>query len=298
MLRFTIASLRSVSKSFGSRASIPPRSPLPGLLFHHLGCSLRSACELTVVSAQLLSAMRLGRRSGWAGVSRRLTGSTGESFGRAELMTLIDQCTDAAGLLRLVEKHGQSFDADHVFVAWGTVREMPSAAGRGDEGLVLQRLQVLTRGKIGEWDAQLFTIGVNLMAELHLTKRMEVDDELAGELQAGAKAKLGDFKPQDVSMLMWALEKMGIKKPDADLVEAMQGRAMATAGVFQAGAVSDLVWGFAKMGVTPEAGLLEAMRQRATAKKRDFKADELVSLMWAFAQTGVKPGPALIDALR
>jgi len=143
----------------------------------------------------------------------------------AEIM----RCTDARGLLELVQQHGQSFKSIHVSAAWGQLSTMQSAGGGGDEGVVLQQLQVLTRAKMLEMGARGVANVVHSMARLHGSGRLSVDDDLVGELQARAKARAGDFKPQDVSGLMLALAKMGVK-PDAGLVEAMQARATERAG--------------------------------------------------------------------
>jgi hypothetical protein len=139
-----------------------------------------------------------------------------------KLTTEIRDCTDARGLLRLVQQHGRSFNAIHVSDAWGNVTSMPSG---GDEDLVMQELQVLTRARMYEMGArEVFNVTLS-MARLHESGRMGVDDELVGELQARATAAAGSFKSNDASNFMMALEKMGIT-PDAALVEAMPARAV------------------------------------------------------------------------
>jgi len=235
-----------------------------------LGGGARSVGARVGAEALVLSGMGLGTRSGWGGVSRPLTVSGGvssEGGGEAsktphQLTMEITRCTDARGLLGLVQQHDQSFDTIHVSAAWGKVAKMPGAGQRGEEGLVLQLLQVLTRAKMQELGARELANVAFSMAMLNGSGRMVVDDELVGELQARATATAGDFEPQGVSMLMLALAKMGIKNPDAGLVEAMQARATTTAGDFKPQEVANLLQAFSTMGITPDAGLVEAMQAR------------------------------------
>jgi len=245
-----------------------PAQRLPVL---SLGGGVRSVGARVGADALVLSAMGLGTRSGWGGVSRRLTDSRGkpsEGGGAAskdpERLNLeITECRDARGLLGLVEQHGQSFNAVHVGAAWGTVASMPGEVGEGAEGVVLQRLQVLTRARMQEMGARELASVAHSMASLHGSGRMGFDDKLAGELQARATATARDFIPQQVSMLLSALAKMGIKNPDAGLVEAMQERARGAAGYFKPHEVEELVQAFSTMGITPDAGLLLLYYSRA-----------------------------------
>jgi len=159
-----------------------------------------------------------------AGLVEAMPARGGPREGEGSTLTMeITRCTDARGLLGLVQQHGQSFNAIHVSAAWGKVAKMPGAGQRGEEGLVLQLLQVLTRAKMQEMGARAVANVALSMAMLHVIGRMVVDDELVGELQGRARETAGDFNPQHVLMLMSALAKMGIT-PDAGLVEAMQAR--------------------------------------------------------------------------
>jgi hypothetical protein len=209
----------------------------------------------------------------------------------------ITRCKDARGLLGLLEQHGHSFNAIQVVAAWGTLAKMPSAGGRGDEVVVFQRLQVLTRAKMPAMGAREVANVARSMAKIYQSGGMGVDDALAGELQARAMATAGNCFPQQVAMLMSAIAKMGIT-PDAGLVEAMQGRATATAGKFQVEDVAMLMSAIAKMGITPDAGLVEAMQGRARVTAGDFKPEEVAMLMSAIAKMGITPDSGLLEAMQ
>jgi len=205
--RNAIAALRSGAKApgVGSRAA-SPLLPRGRPVF----------AQTTAVPAQLLpwraratdalalSAMGLGAHSGGGGVSRRLTTSSdGPSEGVAKaskspkkLLGDIMECSDARGLLGLVQKHGPSFKAGHVGVAWGKMTDIPSAEGRGDEGEVLKQLQVMTRAILPEWGGPEIATVVHSMARLQGSGRMTLGDALGGELQARARATARDFTPQ------------------------------------------------------------------------------------------------------
>ncbi|KAJ1479168.1 hypothetical protein T484DRAFT_1815329 [Baffinella frigidus] len=258
-------------------------------------CSgLRSAFALTVVPARRLPLLSLGggARSAGARVADAL------ALSAMELDTLITQSRNARELMELVQQHGQKFTAINLSAAWGTVTGMQSARGGGDEGVVLQLLQVLTRAKMHEMGAREVANVAHSVASLKVSGRMGVDDELAGELQARATATAGEFEPQDVSMLMLALAKMYIR-PDTGLLEAMQQRATATAGHFTPQIVSTLMSALSKMGITnPDAGLVEAMQGRARETAGDFIPQNVANLMLALAKMGIKPDAGLLEAMQ
>jgi hypothetical protein len=108
------------------------------------------------------------------------------------------------------------------------------------------------------------------------------DARLLEAMQGRATATAGDFKPQNVANLLWALATMG-GKPDAHLLEAMQARATATAHHFKPQAVANLLWALATMGSKPDARLLEAMQARATATAGDFDPQNVANLFWSLA---------------
>ena len=59
-----------------------------------------------------------------------------------------------------------------------------------------------------------------------------------------ASETVGDFKPQGVANLMWALATLGVD-PGAELATAMSRRAVASAGEFKPQEVANLMWALA-----------------------------------------------------
>ncbi|KAJ1472840.1 hypothetical protein T484DRAFT_1838754 [Baffinella frigidus] len=319
---------------FGSRAVISRGALLPGRPADAPRSFLRPSFALTVVPAHLprlslgrgarsagprvgtdalaLSTVGLGTRSGWGDVlGRALSGSRGgsskggpggsrgeaSSSGPARLNREITQCRDARGLLGLVKQHGESFDYIHVGSTWVTLVKMRSV-GKEDGGEVIQLLQVITRDRVAKMGAQAVANIFHAMVTLNASGRMIVDDELVGELLARAKATAGDFTPQAVANLMWAVATMGIENPDAGLVKMMQRRAIATAGNFKPQGVAMLMWAFAKMDITPDADLVKAMQGQAMATAGDFKPQNIANCMWALATMELRPDADLVKAMQ
>ncbi|KAJ1482703.1 hypothetical protein T484DRAFT_1803215, partial [Baffinella frigidus] len=225
----------------GSRAASPRGAVLRGrsfalmstavvqLMIWQLGGGACSPQPRLGTDALAPTATGLGTRSGWGGVSIRFAGSGGGSTGGGgmaskgpdgrlrgggressrppainprELTSWIKQCTDVGGLLELLERHGPSFNYIHVGAAWGTaVAKMRSGGGRGADGVVLQRLQVLTRATVQKMGTRQVSNVVYSMAKLNASGRMDVENELVAVLLRRAKVMVGDFNPQAVANL-------------------------------------------------------------------------------------------------
>ncbi|KAJ1473534.1 hypothetical protein T484DRAFT_1972783 [Baffinella frigidus] len=323
----TAACSGSKASVVGSRAASPRGALRPG----------RSAFALTAVVQLLLwqlgggdarvpTAMVLGTRSGWGGVSVRFVGSAGGSTGVGgkvsngpdgrlrgggregsrnpgvhprQLTSWIKECKDVGGLLGLLERHDQSFNCIHVCAAWCTLAKIRSGGGRGADGVVM-RLQVLTRATEQAMGTREVSNVVHSLAKcMRESGRMAVDHELVGVLLRRATGMVGDFNPQDISNFMWALATMDVK-PDASLLEAMQGRARATAGDFKPQEVTNLMWALATMGIeNPDAGLVKMMQRRARMTAGDFKPQEVTNLMWALATMGIEnPDAGLVKMMQ
>ena len=214
-----------------------------------------------------------------------------------KLTSLIKQCGDVGTLQGLVEEQREMFNHIHVSAAWVALRRMENVGGRGEEEALLQQLQDLTGPTVQEMGERQVANVIHSMATLHESGRMIVDDALAGKLLDRAKATAGDFEPQGVANLLWALSTMGVK-PEPGLLEAMQGRAIATARGFTAEGVANLVQALSNMGVTPEPGLLEAMQGRAIATVGSFNPQNVVNLVWALSTMGFKPDRALMESMQ
>ena len=266
----------------------------------------------------------LGAGGGQGGVSRGLAGSRGGSTGGGgrgsnspdgrqggwrkgsvdskrnrprELTDRIEQCGDARELQEIVEEHGESFNDIHVTASWVALRKMRSVRGLRKEEALLQQLQDVTRQTVKMMRARPVSNVVHTMAKLHASRRMVVDDALAGELLNRAKNTAGSFTSRDITNLVWAVVTMGIK-PDAGLLEAMQERAIATAEDFNHKDVANFLWALAKMDAKLDAGLLEVMQERAFATVVGFKPHEIANLVWALATMGVEPDSDMLEVMQ
>ena len=210
----------------------------------------------------------LGARIFLGGVARRLAGSragAGGGIKPGQLTTLIKGCSNPAGLKRLLEDHGQSFNFMHVGAAWSSLAKMLKGGGaRGyaepADNEVIQLLQDPTRAAVNEMGARGVANVLHSMGQLHQSGGMVSGDELMGELLARALALAGDFIfiPMGIAHVMWALATMGIT-PDPRLLEAMQRQALARAADFEPRHASTVLEALATMRIEPEPRLLEAM---------------------------------------
>ena len=282
-----MAALRPLSTGsvwFGSRAK-NPRGTLPPGRAGDQDTRLHPSFRFSLVTAEILpslgpaspeaaracrhdalarNVLELGARNCCAGASRRfavLRAGGERAIYPGELTDLIKDCTDVEELMKLVEDHGQSFNIIHVSVSWRTL-------------------------------ARIFDAGAPPVAEgVVMPKR------LTGKLMARALAIAGDFKPQDVSNILWALATLDIR-PEPRLLEAMQRRALATEHDFIAHNVAMLLWALATMGIEPEPFLLKAMQRRVVATADDFDPQNVSMVLWALATMGIEPEPRLLKAMQ
>jgi hypothetical protein len=122
------------------------------------------------------------------------------------------------------------------------------------------------------------------------------DRGLLEAMQRQATATAGEFKPQEVANVLWALATMG-ERADRGLLEAMQRRAVATAGDFNPQEVANVLWALATMEERANRGLLEAMQGRATAAAGEFKPQAVANVLWALAVMGESWFDGTLDVL-
>jgi hypothetical protein len=113
----------------------------------------------------------------------------------------------------------------------------------------------------------------------------KVDRSLLEAMQRRAMATVGEFIPQAVASLLWALATMG-ERADRGLLAAMQRRATATAGAFDPQGVANLLWALATMGERADRGLLAAIQTQVMAKAGGFNPQDVSNLLWALTVMG------------
>jgi hypothetical protein len=128
------------------------------------------------------------------------------------------------------------------------------------------------------------------------TLGVQVDAYLAAVLSARAISLAGEFKPQEVANLMWALATLGIE-PESGLVKAMSNQAVSIAGEFTPQNVANLLWALAVLSVCAEKELVGAMLLRAVACLDDLTTQGATNVLWALAVLGAEADPTAAGAV-
>ncbi|KAJ1487132.1 hypothetical protein T484DRAFT_1787468 [Baffinella frigidus] len=215
--------------------------------------------------------------------------------GGAQLTGEIKECRELGELARILQEQSGMLNRIHVSAAWVCLARIGRGGG-AESTVVLTSLQDQTREVLDQMGAREIA---NMMYSIGRISQIGIkpDRELLEAIQTRATATVGEFIPQHVANVMWALATMG-EKADRGLLTAMQTRATATAVEFAPQAVSNLVWALATMGEKADRGLLEAMQSRATATAGEFKPQEGTNLLWALAKMGERADLWLLEAMQ
>ena len=251
---------------------------------------------------------RGGGGGGGGGTEERRGGGSGrESSGAVgfrgagqtnarQLTSTIKNCRGLGELARILQEQRGALDHIHVSAAWVGLARIGAGRGGGDVGEAVLALQDRTRDVLGEAGGREVANMIHSMAKHHQKKERN-DQGLLEAMQRRATATAGEFKPQGIANVLWALATMG-ERTDRGLLEAMQKRATATAGEFKPQESADLLWGLATMGEKADQGLLEAMQTRATATAGEFKPQDVANLLWSLATMGEKVCRGLLEAMQ
>ncbi|KAJ1470971.1 hypothetical protein T484DRAFT_1916953, partial [Baffinella frigidus] len=232
---------------------------------------------------------------GWGAVTKR----GGGQLNARQLTGVIKDCREAGELARILQEQSGALDQIHVSAAWVCLARIGRGRGGGEVGDVVGPLQEKTRGVLDQAGGRQIANVMHSMAKLHKWRRWldATDRGLLEAMQRRATATVGEFKPQNVANMLWALATMG-ERADRGLLEAMQRRATATAGDFKPQGVGNVLWALATMGEKVDPGLLKAMQGRATETAGDFKPQEVANVLWALATMGEKADPGLLEAMQ
>ncbi|KAJ1487182.1 hypothetical protein T484DRAFT_1787562, partial [Baffinella frigidus] len=209
----------------------------------------------------------------------------GRPLDARQLTGVIKECREVGDLARILQEQSGVLNHIHVSAAWVCLARIGRGRGGAQSTIVLTALQDQTREVLDQMGARGIAGVLHSMARL-----LSPNDERAGLLetmQRRATVTAGEFEPQGISMLLWALATMR-ERADRGLMKAMQTRAMATAGEFGPQAVANLLWALATMGEKADRKLLETMQRRATATAGEFKPQEVSNVLWALATMGEK----------
>ncbi|KAJ1488566.1 hypothetical protein T484DRAFT_3613701 [Baffinella frigidus] len=171
-----------------------------------------------------------GGRGGYRG---RGGGIPAKRGGGPQLTSAIKECRDLGELSSILQEQKVFFNHIHVSAAWVCLARIGRGRGGSEATMVLTALQDQTRDVLDQMGAREIANVHHSMAKLQEGRRMAApNDERAGLLaamQRRATATAGEFQPQSVANLLWALATMG-ERADRELLEAMQRRATASAG--------------------------------------------------------------------
>ncbi|KAJ1488559.1 RAP domain-containing protein [Baffinella frigidus] len=206
-------------------------------------------------------------------------------------------------LARILQEQRGLLNHIHVSAAWVCLARMGRGGGGWEARMVLTDLKEETREVLHQMGARGIANVLHSMARLHDSRRKftpkegKEDRELLEAMQRRATATAGEFDPQNVANVLWALATMG-EKVDRELLEAMQTRATATAGEFMPQNVANLMWALARMGERADSGLLEAMQRRATVTVVGFKPQAIANLLWALASMRCRADRGLLEVMQ
>ncbi|KAJ1481763.1 hypothetical protein T484DRAFT_1806194, partial [Baffinella frigidus] len=166
-----------------------------------------------------------------------------------QLAGTIKDCSDLGELARILQEQRGALDHLDVSAAWECLVRTGSGPGEGDinNHIIVGSMQEMTRDVLDQMDGGGVAKVMHSVAQLYkstcfnATMGGGLDRGLLEAMQRRATALAGEFNPQDVANVLWALVTMG-EAADPGLLEAMQRRATATAGEFEPRNVAMLLW--------------------------------------------------------
>ena len=121
----------------------------------------------------------------------------------------------------------------------------------------------------------------------HAKLRIPPSAQLLAILLSRAAAATEAFEPTDVSNLLWAVATLGLEA--GDVVGLLSRRAAQTAHCFNPQHISNVRWALATLQAPPDEGLLAALQAQAEAEADGFREQNIANLLWALATMGVHP---------
>ncbi|KAJ1486224.1 hypothetical protein T484DRAFT_1790559 [Baffinella frigidus] len=213
-----------------------------------------------------------------------------------QLTGAIKDCRALCDLSRLLHEQRGAMNQIHVSAAWVCLVRIGTDRGAGDVGGAVAALQDRTRDVLGQVGGRQISNIMHSTAKLY-QMGVPADEVLLAALQRRATATVGEFNPQGVGNVLWALATMKARV-DRVLLEAMQRRSTATAWEFQPQNVANVLWALATMGERADPGLLEAMQRRATATAWEWTPQHVGNVLWALATMGERADRVLLEAMQ
>ena len=252
-----------------------------------------------------------GSHKAASGVNRGRGDGIPAQSAEGQLTTKIKECRVVEELARILQEQNGVLNHVHVSAAWGCLSRIVRGRGVGQVGgYLVAELQEKTRGMLGQMGPREISNILRSKASLHDSRslvpsrhfsprdwKLDTDRGLLEAMQTRATATAGEFDPQAIANVLWALATMG-ERADRELLAAMQSRATVTAGEFKPRDVANLLRALATMGERADRGLLEAMQARATATAEEFKPPEVANLLWSLATMGETADQGLLVTMQ
>ncbi|KAJ1470010.1 hypothetical protein T484DRAFT_1849529, partial [Baffinella frigidus] len=125
-----------------------------------------------------------------------------------QITGVIKNCRGLGELARILHEQRGVLNHIHVSAAWGCLVRIAAARGAGDVREALSSLEEWTRVVMGQAGGRELATVLNSMAKLHQLGEGG-NRGLLEAMKRRATAMAGEFKPQDVANVLWALATMG-----------------------------------------------------------------------------------------
>ena len=118
--------------------------------------------------------------------------------------------------------------------------------------------------------------------------RNEKDDLIAKELISIFVpliiSKVKTFKAQDISNILWAFAKLGIKQEE--IFNVFVPQIIAKVKTFKAQEIANILWAFAKLGIKCEE-IFNVFVPQIILKAITFNSQNISNILWAFAKSKI-----------
>ncbi|KAJ1621955.1 hypothetical protein T492DRAFT_1065766, partial [Pavlovales sp. CCMP2436] len=267
----------------------PPRRMTRGVMRGPLALVLVAAL-LSAAASGLSSPLR--RRPQTGGLSQR----RGLSSSRSINSELNLNPPSAANIMRVYGERPGEFDDVNLSTAWnrmgksfGTMSASERRAffGRHQDSL-LQLLQETNPVVSRLLPRNLAGVAYGL-ARIGFRQANPTMDQIARV----ATKRLHEFKPQELSNIVWAFAKSGIDAPE--LFAGVGREAEPRLAEFKPQEIANTAWAFARAGAM-DARFFASAAKYATTQLHLFKSQEIVNLAWAFATLRIR-APDLFEQI-
>jgi len=204
-------------------------------------------------------------------------------------------CDYPEDVLDIVEDEAENFNHVNTATAMARLSRMAHSMQQG------KRQEVLRDGRFGAL-IKLVNQQVKDMYPRELCSVLQAlvylkyhDNDTLNAVLKQAQARVGAFKPIDVSLTVWSVASLKMKKPPVRLMNDLVDLSISNVPEMKAQGVSMLLWGLATMNFKPKAALLHRTATQVEKRVEEFaeKPIALVNTLWGLAKLESYAIPAL-----